>query len=80
MSPTSFMLLLLLSVTEAVFDISKIAEKSIFTSVGSLVVFPSVSSPSSDLSVTSNVCPGLDATTSTLLKIAPVLAAAVSIL
>ena len=71
------MLLLLVSVIDTVLEISKTAEKSILTSVGSSVVLPSVSSPSSDLSLTSKVCPGLDAITSTLLKIAPVLAAAV---
>ena len=54
------------SVTEAVFVTSISGTGSISTSVESSVVFPSVSSPSSEMSVTLLLCPGEDAVTVTL--------------
>ena len=48
---------------------------SVVTIVGSLVVFPSLSSPSSEVSVTLLVCPGDEAVAETILLISPVFAA-----
>ena len=48
---------------------------SVVTIVGSLTVFPSLSSPSSEVSVTLLVCPGDDAVAETMLLISPVFAA-----
>ena len=52
-----------LSVTVAVFVTSILGEAIISTMVGSFVVLPSVSSPSSEVSVTSFVFPGEEAVT-----------------
>ena len=65
-----------LSVTVAVLVTSKIALGVISTIVGSLVVFPSVSSPSSDVSLTLFVCPGDEAVAVAIFDIAPLRAAA----
>ena len=48
----------------------------ISTTVGSLVVLPSVSSPSSEVSLTLFVCPGEEAVAVAIFEIAPVRAAA----
>ena len=61
--------------TVAVFDISIDASEIVITMVGSFSVLPSVSSPSSLMSVTSFVLPGLLAVAETVLMILPVFAA-----
>ena len=58
-SPTSFIVLPLLSVTETVLVTSIDGSGDIGVMVGSSVVFPSLSSPSSEVSDTLLVCPGL---------------------
>ena len=65
-----------LSITIAVLVTSKIALGVISTIVGSLVVLPSLSSPSSDVSLTLFVCPGEEAVAVAMLETAPVRAAA----
>ena len=71
-SPKSFKELLLLSVTDAVFVTSIKGTEEIVTWVGSFVVLPSVSSPSSLTSLTSLVFPGLLAVAKTELLMVPV--------
>ena len=60
-----------LSVIVTVFVASIPGDDEISTTVGSFVVLPSVSSPSSEVSVTSFVFPGEEAVTSTLFEIDP---------
>ena len=67
--------MLLTSLSEAVFVTSKEGIGFIETSVTSLVVFPSVSSPSSLTSDTSLELPGLLAVADAALEMEPVLAA-----
>ena len=64
-----------LSVTVAVLVASIPGEAVILTTVGSLVVLLSVSSPSSEVSVTSSVFPAEEAVANTVLEINPVYAA-----
>ena len=68
-----------LSVTAAVFVTSSDADAVIEVTVPSSVVLPSPSSPSSLISVTSFVLPGLDAVTKTVLETLPVSTAACAI-
>ena len=68
-----------LSVTVAVLVTSIPGEAVILTIVGSSVVFPSVSSPSSEVSVTSLEFPGDDAVTTTVLDVPPASTAACAI-
>ena len=68
-----------LSVTAAVFVTSSDADAVIEVTVPSFVVLPSPSSPSSLISVTSFVLPGLDAVTKTVLETLPVSTAACTI-
>ena len=64
--------LLLLSRTDAVLVTSRPSEAdTISTTVASSVVLPSVSSPSSEVSVTSFVLPGEEAVTATRFEIDP---------
>ena len=63
-----------MSLTTAVLVTSIEESELVKTTVGSFVVLPSVSSPSSDTSVTSFVLPGVLAVTDTLLFTDPVLA------
>ena len=65
-----------LSVIVAVLVTSKTALGVISTIVGSLMVFPSLSSPSSDVSLTLFVCPGEEAVAVAMFEIAPLRAAA----
>ena len=65
-----------LSVTVAVLVTSKMALGVISTIVGSFVVLPSLSSPSSDVSLTLFVCPGEEAVAVAIFEIAPLRAAA----
>ncbi len=60
-----------LSVSVAVLVASIPGEAVILTTVGSLVVLLSVSSPSSEVSVTSFVLPGEDAVANTILDVPP---------
>ena len=60
-----------LSVTVAVLVASIPGEAVILTTVGSLVVLLSVSSPSSEVSVTSSVFPGEEAVANTVLDVPP---------
>ena len=60
-----------LSVIVAVFVTSIPGVDETSVTVGSFVVLPSVSSPSSEVSVTSFVLPGEEAVTTTLLEIDP---------
>ena len=63
---------MLLSNTDAVLVTSRPSEAdTISTIVASSVVLPSVSSPSSDVSVTSLFFPGEEAVTTTLFEIEP---------
>ena len=71
----SFLLLLFESVTDATFVTSILPADSVVTIVGSSTVFPSLSSPSSEVSVTLFVCPGDEAVAETILLISPVFAA-----
>ena len=64
-----------LSVSVAVLVASIPGEAVILTTVGSLVVLLSVSSPSSEVSVTSFVLPGEDAFANTILEMNHVLSA-----
>ena len=61
------------SVTDAVLVASIIGFGDISTMVGSFVVFPSLSSPSSEMSVTLFVCPGEEPVASTELETKAVL-------
>ena len=63
------------SVTVATLVTSTLPADSVVTMVGSSTVFPSLSSPSSDVSVTLFVCPGEEAVAETMLLINPVFAA-----
>ena len=65
-----------MSTTTLVLVVSIEESEEVSTTVGSLVVFPSVSSPSSDTSVTSFVLPGVLAVTCSVLLTDPVFAAA----
>ena len=65
-----------MSTTTLVLVVSIEESEEVSTIVGSLVVFPSVSSPSSDTSVTSFVLPGVLAVTCRVLLTDPVFAAA----
>ena len=71
----SFLLLLFVSVTDATFVTSILPADSVVTIVGSSTTLPSVSSPSSEVSVTLLVCPGDEAVAETMLLISPVFAA-----
>ena len=71
MSPKSVTLLLLLSVTVAVLVASTSGNRDKVVSVGSLVVLPSLSSPSSLRSVTLFVLPGEEAVASTVFTTLP---------
>ena len=75
-SPVSLILSLSVSITLAVLTTSIEGIGFIDTSVGSLVVFPSVSSPSSEVSLTLFVCPGEEAVAVAILEIEPLSAAA----
>jgi hypothetical protein len=70
-SPKSVTLLLLLSVTVAVLVASIAGNRDKLVSVGSFVVLPSVSSPSSLRSVTLLVFPGEEAVASTVFTTLP---------
>ena len=65
-----------LSITAAVFVASTPGNAVILTRVGSSLVLPSLSSPSSEVSVTSLVFPGEDAVTTTVLDVPPASTAA----
>ena len=65
-----------MSATTLVLVVSIEESEEVSTTVGSLVVLPSVSSPSSDTSVTSFVLPGVLAVTCRVLLTDPVFAAA----
>ena len=69
----------MLSVTVAVFVTSIFGKETIETTVGSFIVFPSVSSPSSEVSLTLFDWPGVLAVTIALLEILPVVAASLLI-
>ena len=75
LSPVSLTELLFKSLTDAVLVTFKILLAIISVTVGSFKVFPSVSSPSSLISPTSLVFPGLLPVTVTKLIIEPVSAA-----
>ena len=66
--------MLLLSIARTVFVASMLASRDVVTTVGSSVVFPSVSSPSSLMSVTLLVWPGVLPVAWATLLIEPVLA------
>ena len=76
MSPKSVTLLLLLSVTVAVLVASMAGDLDKVVSVGSSIVLPSLSSPSSEVSVALLVLPGLLAAPYTLLNKLPLSRAA----
>ncbi len=65
-----------LSVTTAVFIASTPGNAVMLTRVGSSLVLPSLSSPSSEVSVTSLEFPGEDAVASTVLEVPPASTAA----
>ena len=74
------MLSLSVSIILAVLTTSIEGTGFIDTSVESLVVLPSVSSPSSDVSLTLFVCPGEEAVAVAMFEIKPVAAAASEII